>query len=60
VRDRNEDHFLIARLSKAMQICSTSLPGDGQAPFSEEEEVTVGEFPQAADQAESGQDGFPR
>ena len=29
VRDRNEDHFLIARLSKAMQICSTSLPSDG-------------------------------
>jgi PPM family protein phosphatase len=37
VRDRNEDHFLIARLAKTMQICGTSLPSDGQTPFSEEE-----------------------
>ena len=37
VRGRNEDHFLIARLSKTMQICATSLPSDGKAPFSEEE-----------------------
>jgi PPM family protein phosphatase len=36
-RDRNEDHFLIARLSKTMQICATSLPSDGKAPVSEEE-----------------------
>ncbi len=37
VRGRNEDHYLIARLSKAMQIYATSLPGDGKAPHSEEE-----------------------
>ncbi len=37
VRDRNEDHFLIARLAKSMEITATSLPQDGQAPFSEEE-----------------------
>jgi PPM family protein phosphatase len=37
VRDRNEDHFLIARLCKTMQIRATSLPSDGQTPFSEEE-----------------------
>ena len=36
-RDRNEDHYLIARLAKTMQICATSLPSDGQSPFSEEE-----------------------
>jgi protein phosphatase len=37
VRGRNEDHFLIARLTKTMRICATSLPHDGQAPSSEEE-----------------------
>jgi protein phosphatase len=37
VRDRNEDHFLIARLAKSMEITATSLPHDGQSPFSEEE-----------------------
>ena len=37
VRGRNEDHFLVARLAKTMQICKTSLPSDGQTPFSEEE-----------------------
>jgi protein phosphatase len=36
-RDRNEDQFLVARLSKSMQVCRTSLPGDGQTPLSEEE-----------------------
>jgi protein phosphatase len=41
VRGRNEDHFLIARLSKAMRICATSLPSDGQAPLSEEEGYLV-------------------
>ena len=37
VRGRNEDHFLIARLAKTMEICATSLPSDGQPPLSEEE-----------------------
>ncbi len=41
VRDRNEDHYLIARLAKTMQICGTSLPSDGQSPFSEEEGYLV-------------------
>jgi PPM family protein phosphatase len=37
VRDNNEDHFLVARLSKSMQVCKTSLPGEGETRFSEEE-----------------------
>ena len=37
VRGNNEDHFLVARLSKSMQVCKTSLPGDGETQFSEEE-----------------------
>jgi protein phosphatase len=37
VRDKNEDHFLVARLCKAMQVCKTSLPGDGKTQVSEEE-----------------------
>ncbi len=37
VRVNNEDHFLVARLSKSMQVCKTSLPGDGEAQVSEEE-----------------------
>jgi serine/threonine protein phosphatase PrpC len=37
VRDTNEDHFLIARLAKTMQVCKTSLPGDGKTQVSEEE-----------------------
>jgi len=37
VRDKNEDHFLIARLAKSMEIRATSLSHDGHAPFSEEE-----------------------
>src|SRR5262249_25625794 len=37
VRPNNEDHFLIARLIKTMQVCKTSLPGDGKTQFSEEE-----------------------
>jgi PPM family protein phosphatase len=41
VRDRNEDHFLVARLAKSMQITATSLPHDGQAPYSEEEGYLV-------------------
>jgi len=36
-RGNNEDHFLIARLSKSMQVCKTSLPGEGRTQFSEEE-----------------------
>ncbi len=41
VRGRNEDHYLIARLAKTMRICATSLPSDGQSPFSEEEGYLV-------------------
>jgi len=37
VRGNNEDHFLVARLSKSMRVCKTSLPGEGQTQFSEEE-----------------------
>jgi protein phosphatase len=37
VRGRNEDHFLVARLTKTMQVCATSLPADGQTSVSEEE-----------------------
>ena len=41
VRGNNEDHFLIARLSKSMQVCKTSLPGEGKTQFSEEEGYLV-------------------
>ena len=37
IRGNNEDHFLIARLAKTMQVCKTSLPGDGKTHVSEEE-----------------------
>lgn len=37
VRSNNEDHFLVARLSKSMRVCKTSLPGEGETQFSEEE-----------------------
>ena len=37
VRGNNEDHFLVARLSKSMCVCKTSLPGEGETQFSEEE-----------------------
>lgn len=37
VRGNNEDHFLIARLAKTMQVYKTSLPGDGKTQVSEEE-----------------------
>jgi len=36
-RSNNEDQFLVARLSKCMQVCKTSLPGDAKTQFSEEE-----------------------
>ena len=36
VRGNNEDHFLVARLSKSMQACTTSLPGEGETQLSEE------------------------
>jgi PPM family protein phosphatase len=36
-RPNNEDHFLVARLTKSMQVCQTSLPGDGKTQLSEEE-----------------------
>ncbi len=37
VRGNNEDHFLVARLSKSMQVCKTSLPGEGKTRFALEE-----------------------
>ena len=37
VRSNNEDHFLVARLSKSMRVCKTSLPGEGETQFSDEE-----------------------
>ena len=37
VRSNNEDHFLVARLSKSMRVCKTSLPAEGETQFSEEE-----------------------
>jgi len=37
VRDRNEDHFVVARMAKSMTICRTSLPDAGRTRFSEEE-----------------------
>src|SRR5579864_1760148 len=37
VRANNEDHFLVARLSKSMHVCKTSLPGEGETQFSEEQ-----------------------
>ncbi len=37
VRGDNQDHFLVARLSKSMRVCKTSLPGEGETQFSEEE-----------------------
>jgi PPM family protein phosphatase len=37
VRDNNEDHFLVARLSKSLHVCKTSLPGEGSTQFPEED-----------------------
>jgi PPM family protein phosphatase len=37
IRGNNEDHFLIARLSKSMQVCKTSLPERGEPQFADEE-----------------------
>ncbi|HWE38591.1 MAG TPA: protein phosphatase 2C domain-containing protein [Isosphaeraceae bacterium] len=36
VRHNNEDHFLVARLAKALRVLATSLPDDG-ARFSDEQ-----------------------
>ena len=36
-RDNNEDQFLVARLSKSMRVCKTSLPGEATTQFCEEE-----------------------
>ena len=41
VRENNEDHFLVARLSKSMHVCKTSLPGDGKTTPAEEEGYLV-------------------
>src|SRR5271157_2814144 len=41
VRGNNEDHFLVARLFKSMQVCKTSLPGEGKTQLSEEEGYLV-------------------
>jgi len=37
VREKNEDHFLVARLAKSMQICQSSLEAAGETNFSEED-----------------------
>src|SRR4051794_15055300 len=37
VRQNNEDHFLVARLAKSMQICQSSLDEAGATNFSEED-----------------------
>src|SRR5271156_1208343 len=37
VRGNNENHFLVARLSKSMHVCKTSLRGEGGTQFSDEE-----------------------
>jgi PPM family protein phosphatase len=37
VRTNNEDHFLVARLAKSMQICMTSLKNSGETRFSDED-----------------------
>jgi protein phosphatase len=36
-RENNEDHFVVARLAKSMQVCKSSLPDDGTCHFSDEE-----------------------
>ena len=36
-RANNEDHFLVSRLAKSMQICKSSLPDDTSFHFSDEE-----------------------
>src|SRR5271166_4963067 len=41
IRVTNEDHFLVARLSKSMQVCKTSLPGGDKSLFSDEEGFLV-------------------
>jgi protein phosphatase len=37
VRGKNEDHFVVARLSKSMRVCKTSLPGEGDVHLPEED-----------------------
>jgi len=37
VRNNNEDHFLVARLAKSMQICRSSLKNTGETKFSDED-----------------------
>jgi protein phosphatase len=37
LRENNEDHFLVARLSKSMEVCKTSLPGTGSTLSPEED-----------------------
>jgi protein phosphatase len=37
VRENNEDHYLVARLAKAMQVSHSSLPDAGATHFSDDE-----------------------
>ncbi|WP_435017630.1 PP2C family protein-serine/threonine phosphatase [Tundrisphaera sp. TA3] len=37
VRSNNEDHYLVARLAKSMQICHSSLQHAGEMKFSDED-----------------------
>jgi PPM family protein phosphatase len=37
LRSNNEDHFLVARLAKSMQICQSSLKNSGETRFSDDD-----------------------
>ena len=37
VRSNNEDHFLVSRLSKSLQICQTSLSNSGEIRYSDDD-----------------------
>ena len=37
IRSNNEDHFLVARLAKSMQICQSSLSNPGETKFSDQD-----------------------
>jgi protein phosphatase len=41
VRENNEDHFLVARLAKSLEVCKSSLSESGTCRFSEEEGYLV-------------------
>src|SRR5947208_16693211 len=52
VRNNNEDHFLVARLAKSMQICRSSLKNTGETKFSDDDGylmIVAGRMGEAAD-----------